>query len=152
MKKTPTKKSYYGKSRIADDGIVRESELSDTILTAHIEQVEQRITNLKQSMNAELDSLLSVLQHMKEFVHNTKLEPSKRSGSLTKYQSEVQPEAWEHIPDVMQVKDIQSILGIGTNQAYNLVKSGVFHHIHIGNRILIPKPGFIAWLEGESQQ
>lgn len=126
----------------------------ERLLGVEINQVEQRITNLRQSLNAELDSLLNVLQHLKKFEHgaNPNLESIKRSGSSTRSQSEVQPEAWEHIPDVLHVKDLQNILNIGRNQAYDLVNSKVFHHVRIGRLMLIPKRGFVAWLEGDNQR
>ncbi|XMB29050.1 helix-turn-helix domain-containing protein [Paenibacillus sp. BR2-3] len=60
-------------------------------------------------------------------------------------------DSWKHMPEVLRVNDVQEIMGIGINQAYNLLRSGAFHHVRIGRLIMIPKPGFIAWLEGEKQ-
>lgn len=53
-------------------------------------------------------------------------------------------------PDVLNVSDIQKILGIGRNKAYELVSSDSFHTVRIGTLIKIPKASFIAWLEGKS--
>lgn len=50
-------------------------------------------------------------------------------------------------PEVLNVSDIQSILDIGRKQAYELVHSGKFHVVKIGNRIKISKKVFINWLE-----
>ena len=36
---------------------------------------------------------------------------------------------------IYTVDEIQDILGIGRNSAYNLVKSGVFHSDHIGGNV-----------------
>ncbi|WCK54745.1 helix-turn-helix domain-containing protein [Aneurinibacillus sp. Ricciae_BoGa-3] len=52
-------------------------------------------------------------------------------------------------PDVLDVIDIQRILGIGRRQAYELAKSNIFHTVHIGKRIKIPKYTFVKWLQGE---
>lgn len=36
---------------------------------------------------------------------------------------------------IYTVDEIQDILGIGRNSAYNLVKSGAFHRDHIGGNV-----------------
>lgn len=54
----------------------------------------------------------------------------------------------EHYPDVLNVGDIQEILGIGRRQAYELVSSGQFHSVRVGNRIKIFKEVFVRWLYG----
>ncbi|WP_269432486.1 hypothetical protein [Bacillus sp. FJAT-18017] len=35
------------------------------------------------------------------------------------------------LPEVLEVKDIQSFLGIGRSQAYTLVKSDAFHYVTV---------------------
>ena len=49
---------------------------------------------------------------------------------------------------VYSVDDIMKILDIGRNQAYKLANSGKFPTRKIGRKILIPKAGFMKWLEG----
>ncbi|MEH7445190.1 helix-turn-helix domain-containing protein [Bacillus sp. JJ1122] len=51
-------------------------------------------------------------------------------------------------PDVLNVEDVQKILGIGRRQAYELVSSNEFHTIRVGRRIKIFKDVFVRWLEG----
>ncbi|MEC1778327.1 helix-turn-helix domain-containing protein [Schinkia azotoformans] len=51
-------------------------------------------------------------------------------------------------PELLDVKDIQSILQIGRRQAYELVNSNVFHSVKFGRRIKIPKQSFFKWLKG----
>lgn len=51
-------------------------------------------------------------------------------------------------PDVLSVKDIQTILGIGTSKAYALAKSDAFHTVSIGPLIKISKQSFLQWLNG----
>lgn len=48
------------------------------------------------------------------------------------------------------VEEIQNILGIGRNAAYNLVKAGAFHSVRIGGNIRISKRSFDAWLDGKA--
>lgn len=55
---------------------------------------------------------------------------------------------YDHLPDVLDVKDIKEFLNIGRVQAYELVNSGEFHVIRLNRRIKIPKKAFIEWFEG----
>ena len=48
------------------------------------------------------------------------------------------------------VEEIQNILGIGRSAAYQLVKSGQFHVVKIGQQIRVPVKVFDAWLDGLS--
>ena len=48
---------------------------------------------------------------------------------------------------VYTVEEIQSILNIGRNAAYKLVKSNVFYSVRIGNQYRISKLQFDRWLE-----
>ncbi|MFP5111372.1 helix-turn-helix domain-containing protein [Bacillaceae bacterium C204] len=54
------------------------------------------------------------------------------------------------LPEVMEVKHIQTFLGIGRCQSYQLVKTNTFHTVKVGKRILIPKKSFIEWFEGKA--
>ncbi|WP_018756908.1 helix-turn-helix domain-containing protein [Paenibacillus terrigena] len=58
----------------------------------------------------------------------------------------------EDLPEVMTVADIQKFLGIGKVQAYDLVKSGKFHVVHVGRRIIISRNGFLKWFDGTSEE
>jgi excisionase family DNA binding protein len=51
-------------------------------------------------------------------------------------------------PDVLNVTDIQKILGIGRRQAYELVNSGQFHVVRVGKSIRILREVFFKWLNG----
>lgn len=50
---------------------------------------------------------------------------------------------------IYTVDEIQDILGIGRNSAYNLVKSGVFYSVRIGGNIRISKKSFDEWLDNQ---
>jgi len=50
----------------------------------------------------------------------------------------------------MTVADLARHLRIGRNQAYALAKSGQFHTVTVGRRIVIPRRNVEAWLEGRS--
>ncbi|MGG2201426.1 helix-turn-helix domain-containing protein [Paenibacillus validus] len=51
-------------------------------------------------------------------------------------------------PEVLQVTDIQQILGIGRRQAYELANSGQFHVIRIGKSIRVARDVFFSWMNG----
>lgn len=51
---------------------------------------------------------------------------------------------------VFTVKEIQNILGIGKNSAYELVNSKNFPVRYIGNKKIIPKEPFLDWLNSGS--
>ncbi|WP_280770077.1 helix-turn-helix domain-containing protein [Salipaludibacillus daqingensis] len=53
-------------------------------------------------------------------------------------------------PEVLNVNDIQEILGIGRRQSYELVASNQFHTVKVGKRIKILKSVFLQWLGEET--
>lgn len=55
---------------------------------------------------------------------------------------------YNEYPDVLNVSDIQELLGIGRKQAYELVHSKQFHVIKVGKRIKVSKNILISWIEG----
>ncbi|MBY3620370.1 helix-turn-helix domain-containing protein [Acinetobacter sp. CUI P1] len=51
-------------------------------------------------------------------------------------------------PPILDVIDIQMMMGIGRRQAYELVNSGQFHTVRVGKSIKISKEIFLDWLNG----
>lgn len=50
---------------------------------------------------------------------------------------------------ILDVEDIQAILGIGRSKAYDLVNSGQFHTVRIGKLIKVSRSVFEAWINGQ---
>ena len=50
---------------------------------------------------------------------------------------------------VYTVSEIQEILEIGRAAAYNLVKQGLFHSVHVGGHIRVSKNSFDNWFRGK---
>lgn len=48
--------------------------------------------------------------------------------------------------DVVNIKDLQKMLGIGRNLAYKLINKNKIEHLKINNRIFIPKQNVIKFL------
>lgn len=53
---------------------------------------------------------------------------------------------FESYPDILNVSDLQQALGIGRNQAYNLLKEGVIEGFKIGRVHKIPKINLIFYI------
>lgn len=49
-------------------------------------------------------------------------------------------------PDVVSIAELQSMLRIGRNTAYDLLKSGAISSIRVGKRYIIPKISVIDFL------
>ena len=49
-------------------------------------------------------------------------------------------------PDVVSISELQSMLRIGRNTAYTLLKSGEIQSIKVGKRYIIPKTSVIDFL------
>lgn len=47
----------------------------------------------------------------------------------------------------LRVEDLMSLLGIGRNTAYHLVRSGEIRSIKIGRQIRIPRQALLDYLE-----
>lgn len=50
--------------------------------------------------------------------------------------------------EYLTVEEVQNILGIGRNQAYNLCKSGKFNVVRSGRRIIVSAKSFYRWFHG----
>lgn len=55
----------------------------------------------------------------------------------------------EELPEVLQVKHIKEYLKLGNDKAYQLVISGKFNSVRVGNRFYIPREKFLKWFDGE---
>ena len=55
----------------------------------------------------------------------------------------------DELPLVLRVEDLMSILDIGRNTAYELVRSGRIRSVKVGRQIRIPRNAVIAFLNGE---
>ncbi len=53
----------------------------------------------------------------------------------------------EKYNDVLSVKDLYEILPIGRNNIYKLLNSNKIKNIRVGNKIIIPKPYVVEFLE-----
>lgn len=59
---------------------------------------------------------------------------------------------WRELPMTLNPQDIQSILGIGRRQVYELLNQDPkpFHHVRVGRLIKIPRDNFLEWFLGHA--
>ena len=57
---------------------------------------------------------------------------------------------FENYPDVVSIEELQDMLHIGRNAAYDIVKEGKIKTIRIGKRYINPKTSVINFLETAS--
>lgn len=57
---------------------------------------------------------------------------------------------YSDLPLALTAPEVGEVLGISRAAAYALVRSDGFPHLRIGNRILVPKDKFIAWIDKQS--
>lgn len=54
---------------------------------------------------------------------------------------------FKEFPDVITVDDLQKMLNIGRNSAYEILKSGVIKTIKVGKKYIIPKQSVINFIK-----
>ncbi len=59
--------------------------------------------------------------------------------------------SYSDLPLTLSVPEVAAALGISRAGAYELVRSNSFPKIKIGNRIVVPKDKFIAWMDKQSE-
>lgn len=52
----------------------------------------------------------------------------------------------ENYKDVLTVEDLYTILPVGKNKIYELLRNDIIKNIHIGKKIIIPKKSLIEYL------
>lgn len=56
---------------------------------------------------------------------------------------------FQDYPDMMTVFQLQKVLGVGRNTAYNLIRDNKVKSVRIGRTIRIPKQWLIEYIENE---
>ncbi len=59
--------------------------------------------------------------------------------------------SYSDLPLTLSVPEVAAALGISRAGAYELVRSDSFPKIKVGNRIVVPKDKFIAWMDKQSE-
>lgn len=56
------------------------------------------------------------------------------------------------IPAIMNVPQLGAFLGIGRNQAYELIRSGKVQALHVGRKIRVPRHAVLKFLGATAEQ
>lgn len=60
------------------------------------------------------------------------------------------PTSFDDLPLTLRVEDLMSILGIGRNTAYELVRSGQIRSIRVGRQLRVPKDAVLDFLNRQN--
>ena len=55
--------------------------------------------------------------------------------------------SYEELPLFLNTETVAKVLGVAPSTAYELVHEADFPTLKIGNRIVVPKEQFIAWVQ-----
>jgi len=55
----------------------------------------------------------------------------------------------DQLPVTLNAAEVAQVLGLSRAGTYNLLNSKGFPTIHIGNRMIVPKDKFVAWLDNK---
>ena len=59
--------------------------------------------------------------------------------------------SYDELPLTLRVEDLTSILDIGRNTAYELVRCGTIRSIRIGKQLRIPKDALVEYFSDENR-
>ena len=60
--------------------------------------------------------------------------------------------SYDELPLFLNADTVAKTLGIAISSSYELLKEKDFPSIMIGNRIVVPKDAFIAWVESKARR
>lgn len=55
--------------------------------------------------------------------------------------------SYDDLPLFLNAEMVAKVLGIASSSSYELMHEPEFPTLHIGNRMVVPKEKFIAWVE-----
>ena len=57
---------------------------------------------------------------------------------------------YEELPLFLNAETVANVLGIAMSSAYELMKEQGFPSLRVGNRLIVPKEKFMAWVEQQA--
>ena len=58
---------------------------------------------------------------------------------------------YEELPLFLNAETVANVLGIAMSSAYELMKEQGFPSLRVGNRLIVPKEKFMAWIEQQTE-
>ena len=68
---------------------------------------------------------------------------------MSKETKKIESPRFENYPDIVTVKQLKEMLGVGNNQALNLIHQNKIKHFRIGRIIKIPKTRVIDFISSQ---
>jgi len=59
--------------------------------------------------------------------------------------------SYEELPLFLNAETVAKVLGVAPSTAYELMREADFPTLKIGNRIVVPKEQFIAWVQQHTE-
>lgn len=59
---------------------------------------------------------------------------------------------YDELPLMLNAEAVKNVLGISISSAYELMREKDFPSLRIGNRLIVPKEKFIAWIDKNSSK
>ncbi|WP_241236303.1 helix-turn-helix domain-containing protein [Brevibacillus marinus] len=119
------------------------------LIDKQISEIEERLKSMQKLMMIDVDTLIKEVRAYRELLKEHEYEKEKAELRKGLGLPEVDEDVLKDYPDILTPKDIQKILGVSKNQAYELMHSGQFQVIKIGQRYRILKSVFVEWLKGK---
>lgn len=58
---------------------------------------------------------------------------------------------YDELPLFLNAETVANVLGIAMSSTYELMKEKDFPALRVGNRLIVPKEKFIAWIEMKTE-
>ena len=58
---------------------------------------------------------------------------------------------YDELPLFLNVETVANVLGIAMSSTYELMKEKDFPALRVGNRLIVPKEKFMAWVEMKTE-
>lgn len=58
---------------------------------------------------------------------------------------------YDELPLFLNAETVANVLGISMSSAYELMKEKDFPALRVGNRLIVPKEKFMAWVEMKTE-
>lgn len=58
---------------------------------------------------------------------------------------------YDELPLFLNAETVANVLGIAMSSSYELMKEKDFPALRVGNRLIVPKEKFIAWVEMKTE-
>lgn len=113
-----------------------------------ISEIEERLNSMQKLLMMDVAALIKEMRTYRELLKEIESEKTRISERERIELRSIDDDIAKDYHDVLTPKEIQSILGIGRRQTYELLNSGEIQVIRVGRSMRISKRVFLSWLKG----